>query len=330
MTNTISEDTQKPETTTTSEDTQVPKPTKKPKATQKPETIRLPLDSVCVDKSIQSREKLNENVILEYTEAMKDGAKFPDIVVFYDGSVYWLADGFHRFEAARRLKVEDTGAEVKEGTKRDAILYSACANSKHGLRRTNADKRKAVSILIKDEDWCKWSDRDIARKCGVSNTFVSELRSSLSTVDSENKTRAYVNKHGSVSIMSTANIGQQKNTPSQQVLDKEVPDSVDNIPEENDTPPVPAPAIVPDSVDSMPEENTPPVSVPVPTPVTSNYCDACGRRRGKHINIVDDMNEETHRPYGYLCMQCHRIVEECNDDYTQLHQVANYLEQTRK
>lgn len=38
--------------------------------------------------------------------------------------------------------IEWMATEVLRGTKRDAILYSVGANSTHGLRRTNADKRR--------------------------------------------------------------------------------------------------------------------------------------------------------------------------------------------
>jgi hypothetical protein len=44
------------------------------------------------------------------------------------------------------------------------------------LRRTNADKRKAVKTLLEDEEWSKWSDREIARQCEVSHPFVSKMK----------------------------------------------------------------------------------------------------------------------------------------------------------
>src|SRR5690348_8493475 len=39
----------------------------------------------------------------DYTQAMVDGAEFPPLVVFWDGSDYWLADGFHRHSAMRAV-----------------------------------------------------------------------------------------------------------------------------------------------------------------------------------------------------------------------------------
>jgi predicted HTH domain antitoxin len=56
------------------------------------------------------------------------------------------------------------------------VLYSVGANAAHGLRRTNEDKRRAVETLINDEEWATWSDREIARACGVSGKFVAAVR----------------------------------------------------------------------------------------------------------------------------------------------------------
>lgn len=91
-----------------------------------------------------------------------------------------------------------------------AVLHSVGANAQHGQRRTNADKRKAVMTLLNDEEWGQWSDREIARQCAVSKSFVNKLRPSLSTMDSEKSVpRTYTTKHGTVSTMNTQNIGRQ-------------------------------------------------------------------------------------------------------------------------
>ena len=110
------------------------------------------------------------------------------------------------------------------GSRRDAILYSVGANQAHGLRRSNADKRKAVMTLLGDEEWSQWSNREIGRRCGVSPEFVNRLRkSSLPTVGSEDfqnrphspestvedsTKRTYTTKHGTQSTMKVGNIGQ--------------------------------------------------------------------------------------------------------------------------
>jgi hypothetical protein len=34
-------------------------------------------------------------VVQNYADALEEGANFPPVTLFYDGSAYWLADGFH-------------------------------------------------------------------------------------------------------------------------------------------------------------------------------------------------------------------------------------------
>jgi hypothetical protein len=139
-----------------------------------------------VKDSTQARERLNPQTVREYAEAMEERAKFPPIVLFVsDEGGYCVGDGFHRIEAAIQVRSKTIKAEVRRGGRRDAQLYAAQANQTHGLRRTTGDKQRAVLILLGDKEWQRWSDRQIARHCGVSPTFVGSLRESLSTVDSE-------------------------------------------------------------------------------------------------------------------------------------------------
>jgi hypothetical protein len=70
---------------------------------------------------------------------MKQGSKFPPIVVFYDGDRYWCGDGFHRVQAAKRAKHMLINASVRNGGKREAVLHSIGANAVHGVRRTNPE-----------------------------------------------------------------------------------------------------------------------------------------------------------------------------------------------
>lgn len=136
----------------------------------------LELDQIRIDGGTQSRVELNQETVAEYAQAFTDGAAFPPVVVFFDGASYWLADGFHRYFGARDAGESAIAVQVINGTQRDAVLYSLKANATHGLRRTNADKRKAVETLLKDAEWAKWSDRKIAEVCGVAHSFVAATR----------------------------------------------------------------------------------------------------------------------------------------------------------
>ncbi|MGR3278720.1 ParB N-terminal domain-containing protein [Acaryochloris marina NIES-2412] len=132
-----------------------------------------------MDGGTQPRSRLYEEVVADYADDMQQGAKFPPVVIYYDGEEYWLADGFHRVRAKEAIGSKEIAAEVIPGQLRDAILHSVGANSSHGLRRTNADKYRAVERLLRDRDWRRWSNREISRRCGVSHVFVSQVRNAM-------------------------------------------------------------------------------------------------------------------------------------------------------
>ena len=149
--------------------------------------MNISLEKITINAGTQSRAKIDENVVAEYADSMKDGASFPPAVVFHDGAEYFLADGFHRYFAAKKCGSPGLACDVREGTLRDAILFSFSANGTHGLRRTAADKRKAVMAMLEDIEWQDWSDREIARQCCVSHPFVAAIRKEIGADKSEKK-----------------------------------------------------------------------------------------------------------------------------------------------
>lgn len=136
--------------------------------------------SIRIDSGTQSRVEMNEQTVSEYADAMKEGAEFPPLVVYHDGTEYYLADGFHRLIAAQRADKTSFPCEVIAGTLRDAILASLSANSSHGLRRTNADKRKAVLTILQDDEWLlTYTLREISKLCNVSYQLVANIKEEL-------------------------------------------------------------------------------------------------------------------------------------------------------
>lgn len=178
-----------------------------------PAATLLALTAIVNDGGTQMRAGMNAEKVKEYEEVLADAEAwpFPALVVFHDGSRYWLADGFHRLNAAHRSKkFAEIPAEIKAGTRRDAVLYAAGANATHGLPRTNDDKRRAVKTLLEDEEWAKWSDREIARRCAVSQPFVSALRKELSDKGYQMPTARTVERGGQTYQQNTQNIGSNR------------------------------------------------------------------------------------------------------------------------
>ena len=100
---------------------------------------RLKLDDITIDAETHARGCIDEDTVTDYAECMTEGDKFPPVIVFNDGSRFYLADGFHRVLAAARIGYTEIDAEVKKGTREDALWYAGGAAKTHGLRATRED-----------------------------------------------------------------------------------------------------------------------------------------------------------------------------------------------
>jgi hypothetical protein len=145
-------------------------------------TKKLKLTEIVTDAGTQVRAGLNEATVADYAEALAGGAKFPPAVVFHDGSRYVAADGFHRIHAASRSGATQIECDIRKGGKTDALKFALGCNAHHGLRRTNADKRHAVELALRE--FPKVSDVAISEMCLVGRELVAEIRKAL-PVDSD-------------------------------------------------------------------------------------------------------------------------------------------------
>jgi len=191
------------------------------------ETQNLRLDQIRIDGGTQPRVAIDEDVVADYADLYRSGMDLPPVTVFHDGATHWLADGFHRYWANKRINCKHIFADVRQGTQRDAVLYSVGANASHGLRRTNADKRKAVLTMLEDKEWSQWSDREIAKRCGVSDKTVGAARKNhtaeIPQYDQGRRTFTHP-KTGKPTTMNTPNIGRRspaKPSPPRQIMTKE-------------------------------------------------------------------------------------------------------------
>lgn len=137
----------------------------------------LTLESIDVYGGTQTRVKTDDEAIASYAQEMKEGTVFPPITVFFDGATYWLADGFHRYLAAKRNGQATVRAEVQSGGRSDALRYALGANSTNGVYRNNADKRNAVEIAL--EEWPDLANPVLAEICKVSVELVRRCRQEM-------------------------------------------------------------------------------------------------------------------------------------------------------
>lgn len=134
-------------------------------------------DLIEATAATQIRKKLHKDVIDAYREDLENGANFPPITVFREkgSSRNILADGFHRLFAHIHAEREEIECEVIEGGMKDALMFAAGSNFDHGMRRTNADKRHAVEMCLKDPEISQLTRQEIADICHVTKRTVQTI-----------------------------------------------------------------------------------------------------------------------------------------------------------
>ncbi len=174
----------------------------------------IPISQIIEDPAIQPRSKIKSTVIDDYAAAMRSGAQFPAIDVFRINDRYYVVDGFHRLQATRKVGRESIHAEIHQGTVRDAIIFAAGTNTRHGIQRTNADKKQVVQRLLDDAEWVQWSNVAIANACQVSEHLVRSLRD-LSSPGAKIPKERKVKRKDTTYTVNTENIGKSETTSKQ-------------------------------------------------------------------------------------------------------------------
>jgi hypothetical protein len=190
-----------------------------------------------LDGDTQARLALSQEKVQEYAALMEDGEEFRPIDAFFDGSDYWLADGFHRYFATKANKKTAIAVTVHNGTLEDAQLFAFAANKGHGLHMSATDIRHCIVRMLEHPVWGGWSNAAIAKHVGTSKMTVGRVKAAMSEPE-ESTEKKYVNKHGQEKTMKTAKIGRPAKpaeAPEPEVDDKaaELADTINDLAEEN-------------------------------------------------------------------------------------------------
>jgi hypothetical protein len=156
---------------------------------------KLAIDQIEATAGTQVRVKIDTKIVDEYAEAIESGQIFPPLTVFApkNSQRYILADGFHRLAAAVKLGRKVIGVDVKEGGVHEALHFALSANSAHGIRRSNDDKRNAVMLAFKDPNYDEWSLRQLSELCCVSHMLVRDMKAEQNESESGKAVSSYSN-----------------------------------------------------------------------------------------------------------------------------------------
>ena len=130
------------------------------------------LDRIRLDGDTQ-RRLVDPAVVQDYRERMEAGDKFPPADVFYDGTNHWLADGRHRYHAAKRAGLKSLDCNVHEGDVRQAQWFSLGANKTNGAHRDRCEVRRILETVLRDEEWAKTPAAKVAEHVGCSQQTVT-------------------------------------------------------------------------------------------------------------------------------------------------------------
>jgi hypothetical protein len=147
-------------------------------STAPPYTVQtLATADLHADEPLQPREQLKRQTIDDYAtlyaEADPSENPLPPLEVFQVEACSYVADGFHRLEAAKQAGRTQVECHVYQGTLRAAMVHAALANVQRGLPYSFGDKSRILTRFLTDPDMQTRSDRQLARQLGISNAYVS-------------------------------------------------------------------------------------------------------------------------------------------------------------
>lgn len=162
--------------------------------------IFVSVSSIVVSNDFQPRLSLDDDHVASMVKALGASPSHFDatlIKCWRIGGKLHVVDGFHRLTAFKERGVKEITVEVYEtqrGTdmsdneileqeRADALALAVSANNHFGspLRRSRADNRRAVELLLADPVTRRWSDTRIADMVGISTPTVGTIRKSNPT-----------------------------------------------------------------------------------------------------------------------------------------------------
>jgi hypothetical protein len=107
--------------------------------------VKMKISELILNYDIYPRHDVDRVRVNEYVTAMQSGAVFPPVRI--DSENKWVVDGFHRFTAYQKLKVEEIEVETyKFDNQAELIWWSINWNAQHGLKLTQHDQARCINI----------------------------------------------------------------------------------------------------------------------------------------------------------------------------------------
>lgn len=133
------------------------------------------LSEIRQDSGLQMRESLSDEYVQKWAGEMESGVEFPPVILFYDGTEYWLADGFHRVASASRAKLDSILAAVRLGDWTQALRYALQANDNHGNNRNSRDLDRCYKVAVEAGLCDPCSSSEVTKLLGCTKRHAQRL-----------------------------------------------------------------------------------------------------------------------------------------------------------
>jgi len=136
--------------------------------------VCVKLTAIQFDHSTQCRIGTDPAIVSQYAEDKRNGDQFPPAELYGTMACCWIGDGWHRLQADQKNGAKEIEAILHPGERLDALRHALKANATHGKPRSQADKRRAVELALKE--FPKLSSRQLGKLCSVSHNLVESVR----------------------------------------------------------------------------------------------------------------------------------------------------------
>ena len=144
---------------------------------------------------------LSDSVLESYLSVMAKTRTCKPLSACFDGTDYWVFDGYHRLAALQQLGINSCQVKLYKGSRRDALrrYIADKLRSKEPKPQTRVF-RHCLQILRADAQWSVLPSKQLALLFGRKPVFFDTLRFWIPN-QRNGQVTFYRNKHGSLSLI---------------------------------------------------------------------------------------------------------------------------------
>ena len=142
---------------------------------------------------------LNEQIVATYIQEIAPTRICFTLKVCFDGTDYWLFDGYHRLEAMKRLGFNTCTVQIFKGSRRDAFRRYIKNKLKCKHRGSKNVFTHCLRILTEDDEWSNLDACKLALLFGRKQVFFNTVK--LFKSHGWRHLSLSINKHGTFNLL---------------------------------------------------------------------------------------------------------------------------------